>query len=104
MIKDTINKVLAELNVNDLSEDDKYVVMAQLTEHFNKIIIETVLNNLNDEQLKEFKDMVDLEDPEKMDEGIALIVAKIPAINFKIEEALNEEISHIKAAKAIMDK
>lgn len=104
MIKDTIDKVLTEININGLSEDDKYDVMAQLTEHFNKIIIDTVLNNLNNEELKEFKDLVDLEDPEKMEEGIALIVAKIPAINFKIEEALNNEIAHIKAAKEIMDR
>ncbi len=68
MIKDTIDKVLKELNVNNLSDDDKF------------------------------------EDLDKMEEGIALIVAKIPAINFKIEEAINNEIAHIKESKAIIDR
>lgn len=104
MIKDIIDKVLKELNVNNLSDDDKFAVMEQLTDHFNKIILDTVLSNLNDEQLIEFKNMVDLEDMDKMEEGIALIVAKIPAINFKIEEAINNEIAHIKESKAIIDR
>jgi hypothetical protein len=104
MIQDIIQKVLTEIGVNDLPEDDRYAVMAQLTDHFNKLVIGVVINNLNDEQLKEFQELVDLDDPEKMDEGISMLVAKIPAINVQIEEAINNEIIHIKASKEIIDR
>lgn len=104
MIKDQIDKILTELNINGLAEDEKLEVVAQLTDHFNKIVLETVLANLNDTQLQEFKEIVDSNDPDKIDEGISLLVAKIPAIDLKLEEAVNAEIAHIKASKAIMDK
>ncbi len=104
MIKDIINRVLTEIGANDMSEEDRYAVMAQLIQHFNKLVIDVVLNNLNDEQLKEFKELVDLDDQEKMEDGISVLVAKIPAINIQIEEAINNEIAHIKASKEIMDR
>jgi hypothetical protein len=104
MIKDIIDKVLKEIHVDWLSEDERYQVMAQLAEHFNKVIIDTILNNCNEDQLREFKTLIDIEDQSKMEEQISLFVAKIPAINYQIEEALNNEIAHIKAAKEIIDR
>ncbi|QQS23194.1 hypothetical protein IPM19_01355 [bacterium] len=104
MIKDIINKALADLNINDLQEAEQYQVMTQLTEHFNQIAIDTVIANLNDEQLAEFKSIVSGGDPEKLEDDLSVLVAKIPAIDLKLEEAINSEIAHIKASKAIMDK
>lgn len=104
MIKDIIEKVLNELNINDLPEDDRYEIMAQLTEHFNRLVVSVVIRNLDTDQLKEFRELVELDDAEKMDEGISMLVAKIPAINVQIEEAINSEIAHIKASKEIIDR
>lgn len=104
MIKDKIDNALKEFNISGLPEAEQYQVVAQLTEHLNQVVLDTVLASLNEQQLKEFKDIISQEDPVKLEEQVALFVAKIPAIDLKLEEAVNDEIAHIKASKAILDQ
>ncbi len=103
MIKEAIDNIIKELDLK-LEGDDRYEVAAGLVEHFQQIILDTVLANLETNQLEEFKNLVEQDDLEKMDEGITNLVASIPGINFKIEEALQLEMESIKRSKAIMDK
>ncbi len=103
MIKDIIHKVLSELNLNGLSEDERFEVMANLMDHFNGIIIQTVMANLNDEQLAEFNAILEKDESEEREEEIAQLVARIPGVDMKIEEALQNEIDTLKASKAIID-
>lgn len=104
MIKESIDKMIAELGLESLGEEEKYQVTAQLTEHLNQVVIDTIVGSLNEEQLARFEQLTALDDPEKMDEGIALLTAEIPGVHLKIEEAIEHEISTLKAAKATMDK
>ncbi len=104
MLKDIINRALTELNITNIPEEEKDDVIFQLSEHFNQVILDTIISSLNDEQLLEFKDIVSKDDPNDLDEEVALFVAKIPSVEFAIEEAINAEIAHIKASKAILDK
>ncbi len=103
MIKEAIDNVLNEMGVNDLQGDDRYEVAAALADHFQTVLIDTVMANLDMEQLEEFQRLAELDDPQKMDEGIASLVAQIPGINFKIEEALELEMETLKKAKSVMD-
>ena len=66
-------------------------------------IIETVMANLNVEQLKQFKGLIEESDEQKLDEGISALVAQIPGINFKIDEAIAQELETLKRAKQIID-
>jgi regulator of sigma D len=103
MLKQYIDKVLEELSLNNLQGDERYDVVAQLVDHFNGIIIDTVMTNLDIEQLKRFKELVESDDDKKLDEGISNLVAEIPEIHFKIERAIDTEMQNLKSAKAIMD-
>jgi hypothetical protein len=103
MLKQYIDKILVELSLNNLQGDERYEAVAQLADHFNGIIIDTVMTNLDIEQLKRFKELVESDDDEKLDEGISNLVAEIPEIHFKIERAIDTEMQNLKSAKAIMD-
>lgn len=103
MLKQYIDKILEELALTNLEGDDRYEVVAQLVDHFNGVIIDTVMVNLDVEQLKRFKELVESDDDEKLDEGISNLVAEIPEIHFKIERAIDTEMQNLKSAKAIMD-
>lgn len=103
MLKQYIDKILEELALTNLEGDDRYEVVAQLVDHFNGVIIDTVMTNLDTEQLRKFKELVESDDDQKLDEGISNLVAEVPSINFKIDSAIASEMESLKAAKSIMD-
>jgi|GEM_PF-1313622 hypothetical protein len=104
MLKESIDKLITELGLESLGEDEKYQVIAQITEHLNQVMIDTLTSNLNAEQLARFEQLTALDDAEKMDEGIAQLTAEVPNIHFKIEEAIEHEMNSLKSAKQVMDK
>ena len=91
--------VLAELGIMNVPEADREEVVTGLVNHFSDIMMETVVVNLNNEQLDEFKAALALE-PDARDEKIAQITALVPGLAQKIESSVMDEIAVLKAARA----
>ncbi|GEM_PF-5873854 len=93
--------VLLALGVGNLSSHEKVEIMEQIYEHFNKIIIDVAVAELNDEQIKEFSSALNESDAE---ERITTITAHIPGLMGKIEEAVEQEFFIIRSAKGVVSK
>ncbi|MBI4087721.1 MAG: hypothetical protein HY434_02745 [Candidatus Liptonbacteria bacterium] len=93
--------LLKELGIGDLPDKDKKEVLDALFDHFNKVIIETAILNLDDEGVKKFK--AALRGRHAEDE-IASLCAGVPGLAEKIEEAVENEFQLIKAAKNMTGK
>ena len=91
-----IDAVLSALGAKNLSEKEKIETMEQAREHFSKIIIDTAIAELDDEQIKEFH--LALEGPD-MEEKITQITTRIPGLLKKIESAIEQEFSVLRSAK-----
>jgi hypothetical protein len=104
IIKDRINNMLLELGVNPTDETEALEMANQLMDHFNKIVIETLIISLDDEKLAKFKSYMEKDSDEELDAHITELAAQIPGLQFKIEEAIQAEFETLKAAKAVLDK
>lgn len=91
-----VRAVLSAIGAENLSEKEKTEIMDQISEHFNKIIIDTAVAELNDEQIKEFHLALDAVDAE---ERITEIAARVPGLLAKIEEAVEQEFEALRFAK-----
>lgn len=91
--------ILAELGIHGLSEKEKQEVGVALLEHFEKVIIETVIVNLDDEELGKFKSALK---SENLEEKVMAVTAGVPGLAGKIEEALAVEFEVIKSAREAM--
>lgn len=104
IIQDRINKMLNELGVNDVSAEEKLELTQHLIDHFNKIITETLIINLDDDQLKKFKEYSDKDSEADLDAHISELAASIPGLQFKIEDAIQTEFENLRSAKQVLDK
>jgi len=91
-----LQDVLSALGVQNISEREKPEVVKQLREHFNKVVLDTVVGELDEGQIDEFSRALDAEDAE---EKIAAITARVPGLMKKIEDAVGMEIKVLRAAK-----
>lgn len=91
--------LLNELGVGKMPEEDKELVIAELGDHFMDLITETTLDNLNDEQLKEFKEAMELPSSER-DEKITQITSGILGLSEKIKKAVENELKVIKSSRS----
>lgn len=91
--------LLKELGIGDMPEEDKEEVLSTLMAYMQNVIFETVVSNLSDEQLREFKESVDKQ-PEDLEEKIMKITANVPGLSEKIEQAVASELASFKAARA----
>jgi hypothetical protein len=92
------NAVLTALGFTDIAEADKPAVMEELGTHFYKIITETLVINLSDEQIREFQKIIKL-DSDARDEKIMELAASIPGLSQKLEAAVEAEFMILRAAK-----
>ncbi|MDO8537013.1 MAG: hypothetical protein Q7R94_02090 [bacterium] len=90
--------ILGELGLGNMPEKDRGEVIEALLDHFNKVIIETAVSSLNDKNLEEFKAALGSSD---FEEKIVAIMARVPGLAEKIEEAVNNEFLVLRAAKEI---
>lgn len=81
----------------ELPENEVEEVAEKLLEHFNKIIIETLIVNLSAEDRGDIADSLDSDRLEAMVQDFA---ARTPGLFDKIEEALNNEFEVIRIAYA----
>lgn len=104
IFQDRINKMLGDLGVNNVAEAEKYELTQQLMDHFNKIIIETMIVSFDDEQLKQFKEYMDKDSEAELDGHITELAASVLGLQFKIEEAIQNEYENLKSAKQVLDQ
>ncbi len=104
IIKDRIKNMLSELGMSAGSDAEQQEMNDQLMDHFNKIIIETMIVSLNDDQIKRFKEYMDNDTDEQLDEHMTQLAAEVPGLQFKLEEAISNEFDSLKSAKQVLDK
>ena len=99
LLEQNLDKVFTEIGVGEMPEADKEEATVELVNHFSNVIMETILTNLNEQQVSEFKAALELESAAR-DEKIAEITSLVPDLSDKIEEAVQRELEVIKAARA----
>jgi division protein CdvB (Snf7/Vps24/ESCRT-III family) len=103
IIKDRINAILTDLAIKPANEAEALEMTQQLINHFDKIILETMIINLDDDQLARFKGYMANDSEEELDEHITQLAAEVPGLQFKIEAAVQAEMENLKAAKQVLD-
>ncbi|MFA6136361.1 MAG: hypothetical protein WC705_03350 [Candidatus Paceibacterota bacterium] len=91
--------IIEELGIKGLSPEDEKETVDAVLDHFNKIIIETVILSLNEEQVAQFKTALG---QSNFEEEITKITAQVPGLADKIERAVNDEFILLKKAKEIV--
>src|SRR5437763_990957 len=92
-----IDQLLQTLGLNNLSEADKGEVSARLGEHFNQLIIDTVICSLPDDRVEEFERILNLP-PEEQGDKIANICSAIPGLWDRLQSAVDLEVESLKIA------
>jgi len=101
LIKKEREDLLNALGVSGLSEAEAEEVSVEITEHLERIVMETILANLNDEQLARFEAAIEKGGPE-LDATIMSITASVPGLAEEIERSVGVELEAIKQAKNLM--
>ncbi|TSC59753.1 MAG: hypothetical protein LiPW15_773 [Parcubacteria group bacterium LiPW_15] len=96
ILKKEKRELLASLGIN-LPESEAEEVADKLLEHFDKIIIETLLLNLS---LEDAEGLSESTNSDKLEAAVEELAAKTPGLLEKIETALSNEFEVIKAAYA----
>lgn len=89
--------ILGELGIKNLNDKDAAEVLDALLDHFHKVIIETVILNLSEREIEKFKSALL---GKNLEEEIMAITAGIPGLAQKIEAAVENEITILRAAYA----
>ncbi len=99
LLGDQADIILKDLGVGEMNESDKNEVMQQLIQHFQKVILETVVVSLDKEHLQAFKDI--MEGPEdQIEDKMMVLTATVPGLAEKIQQAIHDEFTVVKAAYA----
>ncbi len=104
IFNDRIKQMLSDLGVNEPSSEDQEEITQQLLAHFNKIIVQTLIVNLDDNQLERLNNYMESVPEEELDEKIMSLSAEIPGLQLKIEEAVTNEFENLRTAKKVLDK
>jgi hypothetical protein len=91
------DEFLKDLNLGDLSPEEKEKTLSMLEERFDNVILNVVLSRLSSEEFEAFKAALHSEDREVK---IAEITARIPGLARDIEERILEEYRLIRAVMA----
>jgi|SRR3989344_8969113 len=98
-IEQYLNKYIEEcLNspgFSALNEEQKVEAQKQLEEYFNQLILETLINNLSQDQMNQLGQDADFESPETLDQ-LQLFAAQIPGFLMILEEQLKKSAESIK--------
>lgn len=89
-----VNEALGASVFASLSPEQKEEVKNKLYNHFYQVILDTTIDNLNEEQVSQLE-VLDPESPE-MEEKIRLFAAQIPNLAQEMEQKLDEEVEKIK--------
>ncbi len=97
IFEDFLEKLISECllgaRFSYLAEKEKKETTEKLRDHFYDVIIDTLINQLSEEQLKEIRGL-DSASP-KMQEKLSLFAASLPGVGFFLEEKLKKELDRI---------
>lgn len=93
-----LNKDIAkEFNWQKYSAPDKIAISAKITDRLQKVILETALANMSDDQFIAFSQIMEKEkDAKKIQEKISALAKEMPNLNIALQENLNKEIEALK--------
>ena len=89
--------ILEDLGIKGLSPEEEREVSEALLDHFSKVIVETAVLEMDENERKKFEEAVK---KENFEEEIIKITAGVPGLAGKIEEAVAREFELIKASYA----
>lgn len=96
-VEEYLNNLVAECMQTPayaiLPEDQKAQIGQNLHNHFNQLMINTLVDQLNDAQLMEL-DQIDVESPQ-MEEKLFEYASEIPEFMSILEQALKNEVAKI---------
>lgn len=95
-IESLVSEIMADPGLNNLPQQEKDQYAQRLRDHFNKLIMDTLLNRLSPEQLSEIEKIKD--QPELLEDKIEEYAASVPNLAQDIEERLNREVEAMKQA------
>lgn len=88
--KEFEDKIFKDLHLENLPPEEKEKFLEKLTGHVNTIILNTVIENLNEEQLDEIESkMQTAKTDEEKDQIIAEVAKNIPDLDKKIVQELD---------------
>lgn len=88
--------VLSEPRIASLPEDEQSKLRSQFQDRFDELILDTLLNRLNDDQVKELQGK--LTDPTALEEKIAEYSALVPGLAEDLQHRLDREFTFIKSS------
>jgi hypothetical protein len=95
VVETLIQELLASSTYGAMSVKDKEETADTLRGHVERLILETFLNRLDDEKVKELRGLMN--DSEKMEEKFTEYAALIPGLAEDIEERVKREFQVLKA-------
>ena len=93
--KAAANQLFSELHLDNLPLKKKQKILSKVVDHFNKVVILTVLGRLTDAQFEDFKKAAN---SENADAQILIFAGQIPGLYEAIEYKLTTEYKIMKAA------
>lgn len=103
ILKKDSNEVLKALGFSGMSEEEKKQAMDSLEDHFSQIIVRTLVENLDEAQLEEFRTGYE-EQKTDMEELVTRLSAQVPGMLEKIEIAVKQEFMTLASAKRVIDR
>ena len=94
-IKSLVNEILVAPGYEKLDKKEKDKLSKKLAAHFQDMVLETLINRLSAEQLKDVKAVV--KKPKLLEEKLEECAAVIPGLAADIEERLQREVKAIKS-------
>ena len=91
-IENLVSECLQSVKFSFLPEREKKEVAQKLRDHFYSMTIDTLIDQLSDEQVNQIKD---LDSKSKMEEKMAEFAASIPGFAFVLEDKLKAKMSQI---------
>ena len=98
--KQDIERMFADIGFPGLTEAERSEMLPKLLDHMNEVAMRTVLQNMSGEQLAQFEAATD--DALGGEQKIQDIVADIPGLQRKIEEAVAEEAATMREARKLL--
>jgi hypothetical protein len=95
-IDSLVATVLASPGYAELPTDKRESIRAKLDSHFQKLLVETALNRMTDEQIDEFEHLV-RDRPENAITRLEFIASTIPGVAQDIEERLEREVARLQS-------
>lgn len=94
-IESLIAEVLASSGYEKLDKKDKDKIVKNLDAHFQDMILETLINRLNNEQVEDVRGAI--KKPKVLEQKLEEYAALVPGLAIDIEDRLKREVKALKS-------